>query len=159
MKKSAGERQKKSRLPNTTGDFFYLSDFGKSASRSGVENSAFLTPSLGGGSLSAVRQGEAFLFFLKRHFTIINRLAHRYAVDIHTADDGFRSEPGFVAYTAFNWLFEDVLYQTSGHVAQIDTGINQGYATLCILKICISEPFITDCSALFNTSFAISSSR
>ena len=61
------------------------------------------------------------LFFLKRHFAVINRVAHRYAVNVYTADDGFRSEFGILHRTAFNWLFENVLYQTSGHVVQIDT--------------------------------------
>jgi len=65
------------------------------------------------------------LFFLKHHLAVVNRFSHCHAVEIHTADDGFGSEPGFVAYTAFNWLFEDGFYQTSGHVVQINTAINR----------------------------------
>ena len=69
--------------------------------------------------------GGGFLFFLKYHFSVVNCFAHRHAVDVHSADNGFMFKFSIVFNTTFNWLFENVLYQTAGHVVQIDTGINR----------------------------------
>jgi len=95
--------------------------------KSRTRNASFMfleiTPGLP--SLPPLWEGKGRPLFLKRHLTVGYRIAHRYAVNIHSADDGFGLKFGLVAYAAFNWLFEDVLYQASGHVVQIDTGINR----------------------------------
>ena len=68
--------------------------------------------------------GRERTLLLKRYITVVNLVAHRHAVDVHSADYGFWCKLGIVINTAFNRAVEYVLNHPAGHVVHFNTGIN-----------------------------------